>query len=1000
MQKLLALVVLICCAGMLTAQPAVKLRTGIIVNDRPALNPGNDPAFFEGTFFNGKYYVWLQFKQMPVTDTKAALTATGVELFGYLPDKTFIASFPAGYNYEQLHAFNIYAVTKPVPGNKIDLPLFDPSAVPWAVEHDSLRNVLVSFIPVVSKSQLADILTSAGYTFLNMHDNDAQELVIKASLAQLKKIAAHPLVHYIEPVSAPPVLEDMSARSNHRISLASTSDNWVTGRKLDGEGVVVVLGDDGFIGPHIDFTGRIALNASNMAASNTHGDHCAGIILGAGNLNPTVRGQAPGATLRAYNSYADFSSIASLYNTHGARISTHSLGQSCNGGYNSDARTSDQHLITYPSMMHVHSAGNSGNDICGGLSGGWSTITGGYKAGKNVLAVANLTKSDIISSSSSKGPLPDGRIKPDVAAVGSSVNSTQPDNGFASMSGTSMASPAVAGVLAVMYQAYRKKTNGVDPNSGLMKAILMNSADDLGNEGPDFTYGFGRINARRAIECIENQRFFFGSVSQGNTNVHNLIMPANVSMAKIMVYWVDPAATAGANPSLVNDLNTSIITPSSTIELPWLMYAGTAPTPSTCSAPAIKGVDNLNNVEQLQIDLPASGVYQLNVTGSNVAVGTQTYYVVYELYYTNHVVVTHPYGGESFSPGETQRIRWDATGNTGNFTVQYSANNGSSWNTISSSVSGSQRYYDWSVPSISSGQARVRVTRGAATDMSDTTFVILGVPVITITSVCAGTSEVSWSAISGATGYDVYKLGAKFMEIVGSTTATSFTLTGLGTDEHWIAVRAKLGTRQYGRRCNAKSHTNSSVETCTMPVTLIAFYAAKKANDAELGWETAQEDGISKYIVERSADPSFDKYTVVGEVLPRNSSAANSYHLVDKTTGGKGTWYYRLRIVEPGRNVYSKIEVLKWNAPHLEVVLQPNPAKDVLSVIAHQDFGMVDAYLINETGAKIAARKWDLKKGTPVTENISYVATGVYVLAIYSSQTGELLTRQKLIVVK
>ncbi|HPH25196.1 MAG TPA: S8 family serine peptidase, partial [Chitinophagaceae bacterium] len=339
-------------------------------------------------------------------------------------------------------------------------------------------------------------------------------------------------------------------------------------------------------------------------------------------LNPNVRGQAPAATLKAFDDYNDFNQFPSLYTIDNARTSSHSLGQTCNSGYNSNARTSDQQIIAYPSLMHVHSAGNSGTTNCGGLTGGWKTITGGFKSGKNVITVANLSKSDFIDATSSKGPLPDGRLKPDVSAVGASVNSTQPDNNFAVFSGTSMACPAVAGNVAILNQAY-KKQNLVEPNSGLIKAILMNTSDDMGNEGPDFTYGFGRINMRRAIECIEGNRFLSGSVVQNGLGTHTIQIPANVFKVKVMVYWVDVAGSVGVSPSLVNDLDATLIAANQTIFKPWQMYAGAVPTNESCNTPAIKGTDTLNNVEQIEIDNPSSGAYQLNVNGTKVPSGPQ-----------------------------------------------------------------------------------------------------------------------------------------------------------------------------------------------------------------------------------------------------------------------------------------------------------------------------------------------------------------------------------------
>ncbi len=62
------------------------------------------------------------------------------------------------------------------------------------------------------------------------------------------------------------------------------------------------------------------------------------------------------------------------------------------------------------------------------------------------------------------------------------------------VTGTSMSSPAVSGGLALLYQRYRQLHSGANPKNGLMKALICNGGTDLGNTGPDFTYGFGWMN--------------------------------------------------------------------------------------------------------------------------------------------------------------------------------------------------------------------------------------------------------------------------------------------------------------------------------------------------------------------------------------------------------------------------------------------------------------------------------------------------------------------------
>ena len=81
-----------------------------------------------------------------------------------------------------------------------------------------------------------------------------------------------------------------------------------------------------------------------------------------------------------------------------------------------------------------------------------------------------------------------------------------------------MACPGISGVLAQLYQAYKESNNGNNPSSALMKCILLNTADDIGNPGPDFQHGWGQVNAYRATKVIENSNYLNSSVSQG-TNV-------------------------------------------------------------------------------------------------------------------------------------------------------------------------------------------------------------------------------------------------------------------------------------------------------------------------------------------------------------------------------------------------------------------------------------------------------------------------------------------------
>ena len=106
-----------------------------------------------------------------------------------------------------------------------------------------------------------------------------------------------------------------------------------------------------------------------------------------------------------------------------------------------------------------------------------------------------------------------------------------------------MSAPTATGILALIYERYRQLHGGADPDAALIKALVSNSADDLGNPGPDFTFGFGMINARTSVEAMEQHHYFTGvAANNGNTTFTIPSVPAGAYQLKIMLYWPDPAA--------------------------------------------------------------------------------------------------------------------------------------------------------------------------------------------------------------------------------------------------------------------------------------------------------------------------------------------------------------------------------------------------------------------------------------------------------------------------
>jgi hypothetical protein len=374
---------------------------------------------------------------------------------------------------------------------------------------------------------------------------------------------------------------------------------------------------------------------------------------------------------------------------------------------------------------------------------------------------------------------------------------------------------------------------------------VLNAADDLGNAGPDYDYGWGRINAWAAYNTIKDQRYLSSTIGQGGNNKHLITVPSNTSAVKVMVYWADPAAAAGVSKALINDLDITLVSSTQSYS-PWELDFSS---PATA---AIKGIDRDNNMEQIFATAPPAGTYSLTVNGYLVAQGPQEYWVTYEII-TDDIKVTFPIGGESLVPGETEYIRWDAYGSAGTFTIQYSSDSGAIWNTLSSTVAGGQRYYQWTVPSTLTGKGLVRVTRGAKSNTSQAKFSIMQVPTaLNIDWRCPASFQLSWTAVAGATSYEAYLLGQKYMQSQGTTTGTNFWVQSPNTAVTWASVRALASNGQtIGRRAvaiqvpTAVTGCATSIDNTELVPYQVSVFPNPMTDHAIVSLNIAEEENIS-----------------------------------------------------------------------------------------------------------------------------------------------------------
>ncbi|MEO0777401.1 MAG: S8 family serine peptidase [Bacteroidota bacterium] len=741
-----------------------------------------------------RYYLHLRFEAVPNAKLLARLADLDIQLVAPIQQNTYWASLPASIDTEQLRDLGIQGVAAPTAQQKMSRALRQQQRPTWSTAGTEEVELAISFFPSTPSPLIDAILNDLQATEIGLRHNRGSLILARLATNKVATLSALPVVRALDYVQEPDQPLNYEIRSAQRINAVQCI---VPGSlNLRGHGVTIGIGDGGELGEHKDFAGRVNNEASGTYSSfGAHGDHVAGIIGGSGALHPRHRGMAPESELIIQKTSLITYYTNDYVNNYGMVLTNNSYGTTSNceinGTYNYSSQSLDQQMLDYPELLHVYAAGNNGWETCGDFPKSYHTVLRYYQAAKNVLTVGNAKDNRTINPNSSRGPVDDGRIKPEICGVGTKVTSTGRDYNYWSATGTSMAAPAVVGTMALMYERYRELNGGANPSGALMKAIACNTAEDLGNVGPDYTFGYGMINARRAIDAIEEDRFLTGSVEHARTEQHTIPVPAGVEQVKVMLYWHDAPAEADATVTLVNDLDLLVQTPDANSYTPWVLN----PNAANVEDLATRGVDRLNNIEQVTIDTPTGGNYTIEINGYDVPMGPQNYILTYDFVYSE-VVVTFPVGGETFDPGTTERIQWDAeVSNTDYFTVEWSPDNGATWEVVKSGVAPNVRYANWVVPNTITEQARIRVSKfnTSVSDESDFEFSVLGVPdALAAQSVCAGYVQLTWSPETYATAYELMQFVDEEMVTIATLTDTTYTIEGglsLG-EMYWFSVRA------------------------------------------------------------------------------------------------------------------------------------------------------------------------------------------------------------------
>ncbi len=775
---------------------AIKFANGNLITKNNTNNVIFDTKQIQSSFYQNNYYVALQFSKLPSEEELRLLQKSGITIYNYLPPNAYWAIIQDNFDFSRSKYFHIISINT-VPGfYKTDKRLLSEQSE--IANKEEQKIIAVNHFPNINQQEVEKKLIANGAVIVKTKFNSPTTIFIQPEKKIINKIADLPFVTTITLVS----LQDKILNYNNSGSAAISGVQSLAGKNLTGKDVTIGVGDNSDISnTHIDFAGRV-INRVYFFPNN-HGTHTSGTAAGAGILNPKFKGVAPKSTIVSQilsDVIVNTPAYVTDYNMIATNNSYTSADNGCNGNsqYDFFSNYIDNQSLVYDEVLHCFAAGNDGLLSCSNYPTSFATIKSGWQAAKNVLTVGNIDASKyLISNSSSRGPVADGRIKPEIVANGFNTFSAFVNNTYNTTSGTSMAAPVVTGAVALLQQRH-KQLHGSYAKSALIKNLLCNSAQDQGTPGPDYTYGFGMINVRKAMEMMEKNQYFKGTISNGQTQINNISVPPGARRLKVMLYWNDKAAADNAANALINDLDLTVTNPSNNTVFPLVLNAN----PAHVSDPAIPGVDHINNIEQVIIDNPEVGNYKLNVIGFNIPNANQIYFITYQMD-MNGVILEYPFGGETWVPNENEIIRFNGYGNeTDPFTLEFSDNNGINWTLIADNIPGNSQLYNWIVPNTITNNALIRIKRNNTnySDVSDFPFTILGQPNVTITNLCEGYVELKWLPIAGATEYEVMQLKGDSMSVIATTPLTNFIIAGLESNtRYWFGVRAKNGTTA-GRR--------------------------------------------------------------------------------------------------------------------------------------------------------------------------------------------------------
>lgn len=609
------------------SKQSIYLRSGRI--DTKAMSM-NQIARFAGKHSSTGRFV-LQFDGPLTKAQRVALDEAGVSLDDYLPANAYIAKLDNAAT-DRLGALNFVRWAGEFDTEwKVDPTIGARSyTTPERIEMNNAGRVAVTVTLFKGEAvkSLKDALDQLPGAELYYNEDLGGNQVASISLRSedVRVIAGLPAVQFVEDS---PELTYRNATTRWIIQSNSNGFTPVYNNGIRGEGQIVGVLDGRPDRNHCSLSaaGKI-LNYNSSFGADAHGTHVAGTAVGDAGTTGDTRGIAYNASL-VCNTIPSFSEAGivqrlNLHHGQGARMHTNSWGNDGSTAYDSLCRGFDLFHYNNEDSLAFLAVTNGSN-------------LRNPENAKNLLAcgASQDTPNQGNFCSGGQGPTSDGRRKPEVYAPGCNTTSARSSTACSTISytGTSMATPAIAGAGALVRQYFvegfyptgsANPSDGFTPSGALVKASLINSSVDMtGVAGyPSNREGWGRVLINNALHFDGDARkLIVDDIRNANGLSTNdeIEIPIEVysggQQLRATLVWVDPAASAGASFAAINDLDLEVVSPGGALYRGNVFSGGASTTGGT--------KDDRNNVEQVHVNNPASGEWIVRIKAAAVNVGTQ-----------------------------------------------------------------------------------------------------------------------------------------------------------------------------------------------------------------------------------------------------------------------------------------------------------------------------------------------------------------------------------------